>query len=190
MGTSTDIDGYYELMLKPGVSLISTKSLTNENVQKRVVIYNSGNLDIKLSENLEQLGEVQISSYASKNVDNANAGQEKIDLDNIKNIPLILGERDIMKVATTLPGISTAGEGSSGFNVRGGKTDQNLILLDDAVIHPPTFLVFSLLLIRLQREKQIFIKEISRQNMVVGFRLFSILKQKMPIQMNFKEKLL
>ena len=144
-GTSTDIDGNYELRLRPGMNIIRTKSLTSENVQKRVIIYNSGILNLNLSENLEQLGEVQISSNADKNIDNANAGQEQIDVENIKNIPLVLGERDIMKVAVTLPGISTTGEGSSGFNVRGGKSDQNLILLDDAVMYNPAhfFGIFS-----------------------------------------------
>jgi len=144
-GISTDIDGYYEIKLKPGINMIRTKSLTNENITKRVVIYNNGILNLNLAESLEQLGEVQISSNADKNVDNANTGEEEIDIENIKNIPLVLGERDIMKVATTLPGISTTGEGSSGFNVRGGKEDQNLILLDDAVIYNPAhfFGIFS-----------------------------------------------
>jgi hypothetical protein len=59
-------------------------------------------------------------------------------VEETKNIPLVLGERDVLKVATTLPGISTAGEGAAGFNVRGGSTDQNLILLDNAVIYNPS----------------------------------------------------
>lgn len=144
-GVSTDIDGYYEISLRPGINLIQTKSLTNENVTRRIIIYNDGSYDLQLAESLEQLGEVQISSNADKNVDNANTGEEEIDIENIKNIPLVLGERDIMKVATTLPGISTTGEGSAGFNVRGGKADQNLILLDDAVMYNPAhfFGIFS-----------------------------------------------
>lgn len=144
-GVSTDIDGYYEIFLRPGINLIQTKSLTNENVTRRIIIYNDGSYDFQLAESLEQLGEVQISSNADKNVDNANTGEEEIDIENIKNIPLVLGERDIMKVATTLPGISTTGEGSAGFNVRGGKADQNLILLDDAVMYNPAhfFGIFS-----------------------------------------------
>ncbi|MDR5590439.1 TonB-dependent receptor [Christiangramia sp. SM2212] len=144
-GVSTDINGYYEIKLRPGVNMIRTKSLTNENVVKRVIIYNDGTLNLSLDENLEQLGEVRISSNADKNVSNANTGEEEIDIENIKNIPLVLGERDVMKVATLLPGISNTGEGSSGFNVRGGKEDQNLILLDDAVIYNPShfFGIFS-----------------------------------------------
>lgn len=144
-GVATDLNGYYEIMLRPGVNLMQTKSLTNENVTQKVIIYNNGNLNFKLNEKLEMLGEVEISSNAANKVDNANTGEEEIDIEKIKNIPLVLGERDIMKVATTLPGISTTGEGSAGFNVRGGKTDQNLILLDDAVIYNPAhfFGIFS-----------------------------------------------
>jgi hypothetical protein len=60
-----------------------------------------------------------------------------IDAEGIKNIPLVFGERDILKVAIAIPGIKTAGEGSAGFNVRGGKEDQNLILLDNALLYNP-----------------------------------------------------
>ncbi len=144
-GVVTDEKGYFEIMLPPGVNLLQTRSLTNENVSKRVIIFSDGILNFELSESLEMLGEVQLSSNAAKNVENANTGEEEIDVENIKNIPLVLGERDVMKVATTLPGISTTGEGSAGFNVRGGKADQNLILLDDAVIFNPAhfFGIFS-----------------------------------------------
>ncbi|MGA8853450.1 MAG: carboxypeptidase-like regulatory domain-containing protein, partial [Christiangramia sp.] len=144
-GISTDINGHYEIRLKPGANIVETRSLTNENVTKRIIVFNDGTYNFELDESLEMLGEVQISANANKNVDNANAGEEEIDIENIKNIPLVLGERDIMKVATTLPGISTTGEGSAGFNVRGGKEDQNLILLDDAVIYNPAhfFGIFS-----------------------------------------------
>ncbi|MUP45512.1 TonB-dependent receptor [Gramella sp. BOM4] len=136
-GVSTNINGYYEIKLRAGENLIRTSSITNENVTKRVIIYSDGTLNLNLTESLESLGEVQISSNANKNVENANTGEEEIDIENIKNVPLVLGERDILKVAMTLPGITTAGEGSAGYNVRGGKADQNLILLDDAVMYNP-----------------------------------------------------
>jgi len=144
-GVSTDINGFYEIDLRKGVNYIETKSLTNENVRKKVIIYNDGGLNFDLRDSYEILGEVFLNSNATKNVDNANTGQEQIDVENIKNIPLVLGERDILKVATTLPGISTAGEGSAGYNVRGGRADQNLILLDNAVLYNPAhfFGIFS-----------------------------------------------
>jgi len=91
------------------------------------------------------LSEVLVEANARDNVRTALTGVEKINVAEIKNIPLVLGERDILKVATTLPGITTAGEAASGYNVRGGKTDQNLILLDEGVIYNPThfFGIFS-----------------------------------------------
>ena len=136
-GISTDKEGFYDINLGPGINILSIRSLTNENISKRFVMYNDGQYSFYLSENLEQLDEVMLSSNMDSNIDDANTGEETIDVENIKNIPLVLGERDVLKVATLLPGISTPGEGSAGFNVRGGKADQNLMLLDDAVMYNP-----------------------------------------------------
>ena len=144
-GVATDSRGYYEIELSPGLNLIEASSLGFENIKKRVIIYNDGRLNFDMNEQYEGLEEVIVRSDVDKNVEEANTGVTKINVQVVKNIPLVLGERDILKVATTLPGISTAGEGSSGYNVRGGKTDQNLILLDDAVIYNPAhfFGIFS-----------------------------------------------
>lgn len=100
-------------------------------------MYNDGKLNFFLSENINQLEEVTIKSKKNQNVRNVIAGITTIESEGIKNVPMVLGERDLLKIALTLPGIKTAGEGSSGFNVRGGKEDQNLILLDNAVIYNP-----------------------------------------------------
>ena len=147
IGTVTNNSGYYELELPPGVNLVETSSLGNKDVTKRVVIYNDGKLNLTLEEKFEQLGEILLDSDPDSNVSDAITGSEEIEVEAIKNIPLVLGERDIFKVATTLPGISTAGEGAAGFNVRGGRADQNLILLDNAVIYNPVhfFGIFSAL---------------------------------------------
>ncbi len=144
-GTVTDSRGYFEIDLEPGANLIEASSLGFENIRKRVIIYNDGRLNFDLNEQYEGLEEVIVRSDIDKNVEEANTGVTKINVKVVKNIPLVLGERDILKVATTLPGISTAGEGASGYNVRGGKTDQNLILLDDAVMYNPAhfFGIFS-----------------------------------------------
>lgn len=144
-GVETDNNGFYEIVLPTGLSVLEASSLGFEKLQIRVLIYNDGSLNFDLDERYEGLDEVIIRSDYDRNVEEANTGVTKINIEVVKNIPLVLGERDILKVATTLPGISTAGEGSSGYNVRGGKTDQNLILLDDAVIYNPThfFGIFS-----------------------------------------------
>ncbi|MCM4158567.1 TonB-dependent receptor [Antarcticibacterium flavum] len=144
-GTTTNNEGYYELQLPAGQHLLETSSLESTAYRRQIVIFNDGRLDIELEENLQQLGEIVVAANSNRNVKQAITGIEQINVAEIKTIPLVLGERDIIKVATTLPGISTAGEGAAGFNVRGGRADQNLILLDDAVIYNPAhfFGIFS-----------------------------------------------
>ncbi|MCB0463109.1 MAG: TonB-dependent receptor [Flavobacteriaceae bacterium] len=140
IGTTTDNNGFYSLELNTGTYTIVTSSLSTKRARKRVVLYNDGVLNFNLEESFETLDEVLIEAEVDKNVRETITGLTKIDVEEIKNIPLVLGERDILKVATTLPGIAVAGEGSNGYNVRGGKTDQNLILLDDAAIYNPSHL--------------------------------------------------
>ncbi|MBI6120285.1 TonB-dependent receptor [Salegentibacter maritimus] len=145
IGAITDSLGYYEIKLPQGANLLETQSLGSENLRTRVVMYNNGKLDISLNETYEELGEVFLETTNNNNVSDAIVGSETINVEQIKNIPLVLGERDILKVATTLPGITKAGEGAAGYNVRGGRADQNLILLDDAVLYNPShfFGIFS-----------------------------------------------
>jgi hypothetical protein len=143
----TDDKGFYTLKLPPGVNIIETKALGILSAKKRVIMYNNGTLNFNLKEDAQILDEVIVEADKDRNVKEAVTGMTQIKIEEIKNIPLILGERDILKVATTLPGIKSAGEGSSGFNVRGGKEDQNLILLDNGVIYNPAhfFGIFSAL---------------------------------------------
>lgn len=147
LNTVSDINGFYTIDLPVGVNNLEIKSLGIENLKKRIIIYSDGAYNFNLEEDLELLDEVVLDAETDKNVKQAITGITQIQVKDIKTIPLVLGERDVLKVATTLPGISTAGEGSSGINVRGGKSDQNLFLLDDAVIYNPAhfFGIFSAL---------------------------------------------
>ena len=144
-GTSTNKQGFYTLKLNKGTYTILTRSINTIPYEQRVNVFNNGTLNFSLLEKTESLREVVIQADVDKNVREVITGVTKIEVEEIKNIPLVLGERDIIKVATTLPGITTTGEGSNGFNVRGGKTDQNLILLDNASIYNPShfFGIFS-----------------------------------------------
>jgi len=134
----TDVNGSYAIDLPSGENILTLKALGIEALNKKVIIYSDGTLDFNLVENPELLDEVFIEADKDKNVQQAITGVTQIKIKEIKTIPMILGERDILKVATTMPGITTAGEGASGYNVRGGKTDQNLILLDGGVIYNPS----------------------------------------------------
>ncbi|MEB3346136.1 TonB-dependent receptor [Aquimarina gracilis] len=146
LGVQTDKNGFFVMSIKGGQYLIEIDALGMERIKKNVIIYNDGTLNIAVKERVELLDEVILESEKNTNVDNT-VTKTEIDVKESKNIPLALGERNVLKVATTLPGITTAGEGANGYNVRGGKSDQNLILLDDAVIYNPQhfFGIFSAL---------------------------------------------
>ncbi|MNX58835.1 Ferrienterobactin receptor precursor [compost metagenome] len=135
ISTVTNNEGYYALQVPFGLNYIEIESINFKKEVETLMVYDNGQLDITLYESINELDEVIIKKNADKNVKNVIAGVSSIDVEGIKNIPLVLGERDIFRVATTLPGIKTTGEGSAGFNVRGGKDDQNLILLDNAVLY-------------------------------------------------------
>jgi hypothetical protein len=136
--TITDELGNYSIELPPGYNVLSITAIGIENMEREIVMYNDGTLNLAMEEGLEQLDEVVVEADAISNVGETSTGKETIDLEASRNIPLVLGERDLLQVAKALPGISSAGEGATGLNVRGGKTDQNLVLLDDAVIYNPT----------------------------------------------------
>ena len=138
INTTTNNDGFYSLKLNVGLNIIEVESMLYKKYVKNIIIYDSGELNIKLEEKINVLDEVVINKTAREKIKSTITGVTTIDIENIKNIPLVLGERDIFKVASILPGIKTTGEGSAGYNVRGGKEDQNLILLDNALIYNPS----------------------------------------------------
>jgi len=146
-GTSTDSDGNYSIELPSGKNILETSGLGIQNSETEVIIYNDGVYNLNLNESFEVLDEVVVQGNIDRNVEEALTGVTLIETEKIKNIPLILGERDILKVAVALPGITNTGEGASGYNVRGGRTDQNLVLLDNGVIYNPShfFGIFSAL---------------------------------------------
>ena len=133
----TDDNGMYSIRLPSGLNKLETNLLGYEKTFQDVILYGSGTMDFEVAEDVEVLDEVIVASKKDANVRDAVVGASVIDVEGIKTIPLVLGERDILKVALTMPGIKTAGEGSAGLNVRGGRADQNLVLLDDAVIYNP-----------------------------------------------------
>ncbi|MEZ7497616.1 TonB-dependent receptor [Flavobacterium sp. Arc3] len=137
ISATSDNQGYYTLQVPIGINIIEIKSINYKKITQTVMVYNDGLLDIEVQEDTNLLDEVIVKNGRAKTTETVISGLVSIDLVAMKNVPLILGERDILKIATTFPGIKTTGEGSAGFNVRGGKEDQNLILLDDAVMYNP-----------------------------------------------------
>ena len=136
-GTSTDIDGHYELSLPEGSYDISFSFVGYITETRHVNIHNSvKTLDINLKVDNKMLDEVVISSQRKDaNVRELKMSVQTIDMVRIKKIPALMGEVDVIKSIQLLPGVHAASEGSSGFSVRGGSPDQNLILLDDVPVY-------------------------------------------------------
>ena len=91
-----------------------------------------------MEDQIRVLKEVVVSSRKTSNIRNVQMGVERITIANIKKVPTVFGETDVLRVITSLPGVKTVGEASTGFNVRGGSTDQNLILFNNATIYNPS----------------------------------------------------
>lgn len=128
--------GYYALSLPAGDHKVWISYLGFSDKVVEITLDKNKKLDILLDEATEQLEEVVVSQNSELlNVRKPQMSVNVLNTKTIKQIPAVLGEADIVKSIVLLPGVSNAGEGSSGFNVRGGAVDQNLILLDEATIY-------------------------------------------------------
>lgn len=140
IGAASDQTGYYSLTLPKGRHELQIKSIGMKNTVRQIMLYADGRLDVELEEDVTPLKEVVIESERDIRVTGMQMGMEKLDIRTMKQLPLALGETDIMKVMLALPGVQSVGEGSGGINVRGGATNQNLILFNDAVVFNPSHL--------------------------------------------------
>jgi len=135
---TTDYNGFYTLTLPNGQHNLIYQYAGMKPTKRNIVLFSDGSLSVDMLVDVIALQEVVIESDKDVNIKDVNIGVNKIDVEESKTVPLVLGEKDILKIATTTAGVQTAGEGASGFNVRGGKTDQNLILLNGATIYNPS----------------------------------------------------
>lgn len=135
MGFITDSTGVYELKLNRGSFLIEVSHQSYFKKYLRVDVKQNQKIDFNLDEKVNELEEVRVSANSTEqNMKRLETGVTNISIKAVKKLPTLLGELDIIKSLFTLPGVTSVGEGSSGFNVRGGNVDQNLILLDEAPI--------------------------------------------------------
>jgi len=134
----TDIYGYYSVTLAVGNQDLHVQTIGMKDVRLKLAVHSNGKLDVGMDEEVRTLKEVVISNRKTTNIRNVQMGVERLTITNIRNVPTVFGESDILRVITTLPGVKTVGEASTGFNVRGGSADQNLILFNDATIYNPS----------------------------------------------------
>lgn len=135
-GTVTDSQGNFRLVLVPGVYEVTFKYIGYEPSKLKVLMRNSGKLDVEVFERSALLNEVTIlGEAADQNITSTNMGTDQLDIGTIEKIPAFMGEVDVIKSLLLLPGVSTVGEGAAGFNVRGGSADQNMVLFDQSAVY-------------------------------------------------------
>lgn len=137
-GITTNQFGYFSLSLPRGRHTLVIRGMGMKDTRRQILLYSNGELNIEMQEQVISLKEVKISSDKVANIRSVEMGVAKLDIRSIKQIPSVFGEADVLRVVLTLPGVQSVGEASTGFNVRGGSADQNLILLNDATIYNPS----------------------------------------------------
>ncbi|MDR7129355.1 hypothetical protein J2X69_001692 [Algoriphagus sp. 4150] len=136
--TATDANGKYQLTLPKGRHTIWVQNIGGYQEQRQIDLKGDGILNMSIEETIVSLDEVVVSSGALSNVNKLDMGVQSISIAEVKRLPAVLGEVDVLKGILIMPGVNTVGEATSGFNVRGGAADQNLILYGNSTIFNPT----------------------------------------------------
>jgi len=140
VATLTNQFGYYVLTLPGGRHTLRISGAGMKETRRQIILNGDGKLNVDLENDVVSLKTVIVVSERRSNVMSTQMGMDKLNIKTIKQVPVLLGESDVLRVVLTLPGVTTAGEASTGFNVRGGSVDQNLILFNDATIYNPSHL--------------------------------------------------
>ncbi len=134
-GYATDFDGQFLITLPAGTYDVVFNCLGMEEINYYLTLNADGPLAIEMNRKLIPLDEVKITADRFHNVRGTQMGYEHITLKTMKEIPVVMGERDVLKVAQMLPGVQTMGEGTSGFNVRGSAADQNMFFINKMPVY-------------------------------------------------------
>jgi len=137
IGIASDQYGYYALLLPKGRLILNIQSIGMKDTRRQVLLLGDGKMNIDLQSQVMVLKNVIVSAEKMSNIRSVQMGVQKLDIKTIKQVPVVFGESDPMRVLLTLPGVKSVGEASTGLNVRGGSADQNLILFNDATVYNP-----------------------------------------------------
>lgn len=143
IGSMTNEYGFYSISAPKGTYTLVVSYIGFQDINKEVLLNQNRKINFKLEESSMQLDEVIINVDESDklSIRDPQMSVTKVKINTIKKIPVVLGEIDILKSIQLLPGVNNNGEGSGGFNVRGGSVDQNLVLLDEAIIYNTSHLL-------------------------------------------------
>ncbi|MFY0626725.1 MAG: carboxypeptidase-like regulatory domain-containing protein [Reichenbachiella sp.] len=134
IGASTDETGFYSLSVPSGRQKLLVQSVNMKNTSRKLMVFSDGKFNLDLEVDVIALEAVTIHAERERHIINPQMGVEKITVENLKVVPALLGEKDLIRVATSTAGVQNIGEGGAGINIRGGKADQNLFLLDGGTI--------------------------------------------------------
>ncbi len=137
----TDVSGFYSLNVAKGNQLLIAGSLETKEKKVNLKVLSDGRLDLTLEPRLVSLNAVVISADKNQIVKSVQMGYQRLTARDMKEIPLVMGEQDVIKVSLLLPGIQSVGEGSAGVNVRGSPTDENLFIINDIPVYNSSHLL-------------------------------------------------
>jgi hypothetical protein len=141
-GTATNVYGYYSIRLDPGNFTITYSYVGYESQNFQISLKRDSIINIRLQPQNTNLNEVVVTGESAvEQISRAQMSVARLDIKSIRQIPAFMGEVDVIKALQLLPGVQATSEGGSGFSVRGGSPDQNLILLDEALIYNPSHLL-------------------------------------------------
>ncbi|HEY4155296.1 MAG TPA: carboxypeptidase-like regulatory domain-containing protein [Puia sp.] len=174
IGVASDQYGYYTISLPKGRHILNIQSIGMKDTRRQILLEGDGKMNIDLQGQVMMLKNVIVSAQKLSNVKGMEMGVQKIDIRTIKQVPVVFGEADLLRVVLTLPGVKSVGEASTGLNVRGGSSDQNLILFNEATIFNPShfFGLFSAFNPEVVKDVQLYKSSIPAR---YGGRLSSVL---------------
>ncbi len=141
-GITSNEYGYYSITVKAGTHKISFSYIGYETQNLTIELGNNKVFDVSLAESSKQLDDVTVfATRKDRNIESTDMSMEKLPVKLVKKLPSFMGEVDILKTITLLPGIQSGGEGSSGLYVRGGGPDENLLILDEAPVYNASHLM-------------------------------------------------
>ncbi|PKH52047.1 hypothetical protein CXF68_15695 [Tenacibaculum sp. Bg11-29] len=142
-GVVTNEYGFYSITAPKGNYTLIVSYLGYGEIIREILLDRNQKLDFKIIESSTKLDEVVLAGEETKHVNlrNPEMSVSKLNIKTIKKMPVVLGEVDIVKSIQMLPGVTSSAEGTSGFHVRGGAVDQNLVLLDEAIIYNTSHLL-------------------------------------------------
>ena len=134
-GALTNNYGFYSPTVPSGKYVVEFRLSGVQTKKKEITLNSDVRYDMELGESIQDIDEIKVVANADQNTNSTQLGSHELDIDEIKTLPAFMGEVDIIKTIQLLPGVSSAAEGGQGFYVRGGGPDQNLVLLDEAVVY-------------------------------------------------------